>query len=222
MFIFIFAALGYLYSAISLNLIRPENARAVLAAGCLLGGMDELCQYSYNVCRQSMSVDTIGGWVEFIDSIPSQGDGTATPDLPSTSVFGQYAQKLRDDVFHFLVVTLPEVLDVQRPNQEPSSGPSGRDVLLQIYSRVPFDMFKSAVESPTFMIGQCISNRCDVPTLIFMFYRHRPSAFQIRERGNRNTKTRHRSGSWCRGDGGIGVWTEQLWEQCCARHAKTA
>ncbi|KAF8188399.1 hypothetical protein BJ912DRAFT_968767 [Pholiota molesta] len=146
-------ALGYLYSAISLNLIRPENARAVLAAGCLLGGMDELCQYSYNVCRQSMSVDTIGGWVEFIDSIPSQGDGTATPDLPSTSVFGQYAQKLRDDVFHFLVVTLPEVLDVQRPNQEPSSGPSGRDVLLQIYSRVPFDMFKSAVESPTFMIG---------------------------------------------------------------------
>ncbi|KAF8959077.1 hypothetical protein BDZ97DRAFT_1839754 [Flammula alnicola] len=146
--------LGYLYSAISLNLIRPENARAVLAAGCLLGGMDELCQYSYNVCRQSMSVETIGGWVEFIDTMPSPTDGTTTPDLPSTSVFGQYAQRLRDDVFHFLVVTLPEVLEVQRPHQEPSSGPSGRDVLLQIYSRVPFEMFKSAVESPTFLIGQ--------------------------------------------------------------------
>ncbi|KDR81796.1 hypothetical protein GALMADRAFT_240002 [Galerina marginata CBS 339.88] len=146
-------ALGYLYSAISLNLIRPDNARAVLAAGCLLGGMDELCQFSYNVCRQSMSVETIGGWVEFIDAMPSATDGTATPDLPSTSVFGQYAQRLRDDVFHFLVVTLPEVLEVQRPPQEPSSGPSGRDVLLRIYSRVPFEMFKSAVESPTFVIG---------------------------------------------------------------------
>ncbi|KAF9477378.1 hypothetical protein BDN70DRAFT_114014 [Pholiota conissans] len=146
-------ALGYLYSAVSMNLIRPGNARAVLAAGCLLGGMDDLCQYAYNVCRQSMSVDTISGWVDFIDSIPSQGDGSATPDLPPTSVFGQYAQKLRDDVFHFLVVTLPEILEVQRPNQEPSSGPTGRDVLLQIYSRVPFEMFKSAMESPTFMIG---------------------------------------------------------------------
>lgn len=146
-------ALGYLYSAISLNLIRPENARAVLAAGSLLGGMDDLSQYSYNVCRQSMSVETIGGWVDFIDTLPSHADGTATPDLPQTSVFGQYAQKLRDDVFHFLVVTLPEILEVQRPPQDSSSGPSGRDVLLQIYSRVPFEMFKSAVESPTFMIG---------------------------------------------------------------------
>lgn len=148
------AALGYLYSTISLNLIRSENSRAVLAAGCLLGGMDELCRYAYGVCRQSMSVETIGGWLEFVDTMPPQTDGTITPELPSTSIFGQYAQTLRDDVFHFLVVTLPEVLEVQRPHQEPSSGPSGRDVLLQIYSRVPFEMFKSAVESPTFVIGQ--------------------------------------------------------------------
>ena len=150
----VYAALGYLYSTISLNLIRSDNSRAVLAAGCLLGGMDELCRYAYGVCRQSMSVETIGGWLEFIDTIPPQTDGTVTPELPSTSIFGQYAQTLRDDVFHFLVVTLPEVLEVQRPHQDPSSGPSGRDVLLRIYSRVPFEMFKSAVESPTFIIGQ--------------------------------------------------------------------
>jgi hypothetical protein len=154
----LFAALGYLYSAISLNLIRHENARAVLAAGCLMGGMDDLCQYSYNMCRQSLSVTTIGGWVEFIDSIPANNDGTNTPDLPSPSVFDLYAQRLRDDVFHFLVITLPEVLEVQRTQPEPSSGPSGRDVLLQIFSRVPFEMFKSAVESPTFLIGRCCSN----------------------------------------------------------------
>ena len=153
----IYAALGYLYSTISLNLIRSDNSRAVLAAGCLLGGMEELCRYAYGVCRQSISVETIGGWLEFVDAIPLQTDGTATPitpELPSTSVFGQYAQTLRDDVFHFLVVTLPELLEVQRPHQDPPSGPNGRDMLLQIYSRVPYEMFKSAVESPTFVIGQ--------------------------------------------------------------------
>jgi len=146
-------ALGYLYSTISLNLIRSDNSRAVLAAGCLLGGMDELCRYAYGVCRQSMSVETIGSWLEFVDTMPPQTDGTVAPELPSASIFGQYAQTLRDDVFHFLVVTLPEVLEVQRPHQDPSSGPSGRDVLLRIYSQVPFEMFKSAVESPTFIIG---------------------------------------------------------------------
>ena len=151
--IYFFPALGFLYSSISLNLIRPENARAVLAAGCLLGGMEELCQYSYTVCRQSMSVETISSWLEFVDTIPFQTDGTSTPEMPSTTVFGQYAQRLRDDVFHFLVVTLPEVLEVTRPHHD-SSSTSGRDALLQIYARVPFEMFKTAVESPTFMIGQ--------------------------------------------------------------------
>ncbi|KAG6845188.1 hypothetical protein H0H87_012745 [Tephrocybe sp. NHM501043] len=148
-------ALGYLYSAISLNLIRPHNARAVLAAGCLLGGMEDLCRHSYEACRQSITVDTIGNWVEFIDSIPSSSDGTATPDLPKTSIFGLYAQRLKDDVFHFLVDTLPELLDVHQPPSErsPVSGPHGRDVLLQIYSRVPFEMFKTAVESPSFRVG---------------------------------------------------------------------
>jgi hypothetical protein len=154
--LYLLPALGYLYSAISLNLIRPDNARAVLAAGCLLGGMDDLCRYAYEACRQSISVDTIGAWVELIDSIPLSADGTVTPDLPKTSIFGLYAQRLRDDVFHFLVDTLPEILEVQQSPPEPSSlsGPSGRDVLLQIYSRVPFEMFKTAVESPTFRLGE--------------------------------------------------------------------
>jgi len=147
------AALGYLYSTISLNLVRPENARPVLAAGCLLGGMDDLCQYSYNVCRQSMSVETIGSWLEFSETTPCSPDGSISPDMTST-VFGQFAQRLRDDVFHFLVVTLPEVLEVTRSHQDSLINSAGRDTLLQIYARVPFEMFKSAVESPTFTIGK--------------------------------------------------------------------
>ncbi|KAF4576447.1 hypothetical protein EYR36_004424 [Pleurotus pulmonarius] len=149
-------ALGYLYSPISLNNIRPDNARAVLAAGCLLGGMEELCQYAYEACRQSLSVDNIGHWIEFIGSLPPPSDGSTTPEPLPTTIFGAYADRLREDVFHFLVVTLPEILDVRgtsTPQTQQPQGPSGREVLLQIFSRVPFEIFKAAVESPTFQIG---------------------------------------------------------------------
>jgi hypothetical protein len=115
--------------------------------------MDDLCRYCYEACRQSISVESIRGWVEFIDTIPSSADGATTPDLPKTSIFGIYAQRLRDDVFHFLVDTLPEILEVQQSSPDPSPGPSGREVLLQVYSRVPFDMFKTAVESPALRLG---------------------------------------------------------------------
>ncbi|KAJ7738528.1 hypothetical protein DFH07DRAFT_841118 [Mycena maculata] len=144
-------ALGYLYSSASLGLINEKNCRAVLASGHLLGGMDELCTYSYDACRQSISVDTIGEWVQFIDTIPPPSDGASTPDLTQTSIFGHYGQRLRDDVFNFLIVTLPQSLDVQPDSPSPKS--SGRDLLLQTFSRVPFDLFKTAMESPAFEIG---------------------------------------------------------------------
>jgi hypothetical protein len=143
-------ALGYLYSSASLALIRPENARSVLAAGCLLGGMEDLCSYAYNTCRQSITTDSIMEWLDIVDP-----DGLATPELPPTSVFGQYAQRLRDDVFQFLVVTLPDILEVYPRPDSPTSpiAGGGRDKLLRIYSRVPFDLFKAAIESPAFHIG---------------------------------------------------------------------
>ncbi|KAJ3554460.1 hypothetical protein NM688_g3101 [Phlebia brevispora] len=159
-------AMGYLYSAESLNSLRPENARAVLAAACLLGGMEDLCGYAYELCRQSISVENISEWLEFVEAIPSS-DGTSTPIEPHqmpqphrTAVFGPYAQRLRDDVFHFLVVRLPAILNVNSAStpatpQVEGATPSdaGRDTLLHIYARVPFDLFKAAVESPTFQIG---------------------------------------------------------------------
>jgi hypothetical protein len=166
-------ALGYLYSSVSLSLIRPENARAVLAAGCLLGGMDDLCEYAFVCCKRSITVETISSWVEFIDSIPVS---PSTPEMPTTSVFGHYAQRLRDDVFEFLVVTLPRILDVQTPQTPVDSSPvqetGGRDALLQIYARVPFEMFKAAVESPTFQIGSDQSR-----------FKFAKDAIEIRKRG---------------------------------------
>jgi hypothetical protein len=187
-----FQALGYLYSSVSLSLIRPDNARAVLAAGCLLGGMDDLCQYAYKVCTRSITVDTIGGWLEFIDTIPPPSDGSIASDLPPTSVFGQYAQRLRDDVFHFLVVTLPNVLQVQHsPSDSPASpGASGRELLLQIFSRVPFEMFKAAMESPSFHFGMWprlesvfilnVPNRTETDQARFRFAKE---AIELRKRG---------------------------------------
>jgi len=168
-------ALGYLYSPISLNLIRPDNARGVLAAGCLLGGMQELCEYAYEACRQSITQTTINEWLEFVESVsytPSQ-NGSASPLVnvqsitSTTSVFGPYAQRLRHDVLEYLVATLPAALNIHQrgpangavspsPESHSPTSPqcgSGRDTLLDIFSRVPFDLFKSAIESPTFQIG---------------------------------------------------------------------
>jgi len=146
-------ALGYLYSAVSLSLINPGNARGVLAAGCLLGGMDDLCVYSYETCKRSMSIDNIAEWLKFVDSGPSSSNGLSPTDMPSTSIFGVYAQRLRDDIFSYLVVTLPHVLDIPSTSPVESGSSQSRDTLLQVFSLVPFDMFKNAVESPTFQIG---------------------------------------------------------------------
>ncbi|KAF5391274.1 hypothetical protein D9757_001962 [Collybiopsis confluens] len=148
-------ALGYLYSSVSLKLVRPENARAVLAAGCMLGGMEELCQVAYETCKRSISIDSIGAWLEFVDAIPSPSTGADTPEVSSVRIFGSYAQSMRDDVFHFLVVTLPGVLEIQTTPSDsaPITSDSGREVLLQVFSRVPFEMFKAAIESPSFQIG---------------------------------------------------------------------
>jgi hypothetical protein len=154
-------ALGYLYSSVAMSMIHPNNARAVLAAGCLLGGMEDLCRYSYEMYRQSISVDTIGSWIELVDSLSPSGDGSSTPDVPKPSIFGFYGERLRDDLYHFLVESLPDILGVRQPPTSTEAGneTNGREVLLDIYSRLPFDLFKTAVESPTFRIGGSILPR---------------------------------------------------------------
>ena len=137
--------------------------------------MQELCEYAYEACRQSITQTTINEWLEFVESVsytPSQ-NGSASPQVnvqsitSTTNVFGPYAQRLRHDVLEYLVVTLPTALNVHQrgpangsvsPSPESPSSPSqygsGRDALLDVFSRVPFDLFKAAVESPTFQIGK--------------------------------------------------------------------
>jgi hypothetical protein len=100
-----------------------------------------------------MNVDNIAEWLKFVDSPSTSSDGLSPTDMHSTSVFGVYAQRLKDDIFNYLVVTLPNVLGIHSsPATELDQG-SNRDTLLRVFSVVPFDMFKSAVESPAFQIG---------------------------------------------------------------------
>ncbi|KAI0350076.1 hypothetical protein OH77DRAFT_1101284 [Trametes cingulata] len=159
-------ALAYLYSGAALANIRPENARGVLAAACLLGGMDDLCNYAYELCRQSISLDTLPSWLEFVDSMPVPSDGSSTPIVDQhqhsrTAVFGPYAQRLREDIFNFLVVTLPNLVNyggqatptTPLPEGASQHADAGRETLLQVFARVPFDLFKAAIESPSFQLG---------------------------------------------------------------------
>ncbi|KAL1947428.1 hypothetical protein VTO73DRAFT_14389 [Trametes versicolor] len=159
-------ALAYLYSGVSLANIRPENARGVLAAGCLLGRMEELCNYAYEICQQSISLDTLPSWLDLFDTVPAASDGSSTPTVdqpphPRTAIFGPYAPRLREDIFNFLVVTLPNLVNyggqatptTPLPEGASQHADAGRETLIQVYSRVPFDLFKAAVESPTFQLG---------------------------------------------------------------------
>lgn len=143
--------------------------------------MQELCEYAYEACRQSITQTTINEWLEFVESVsytpPQNGSASPLVNVQSitsaTNVFGPYAQRLRNDVLEYLVVTLPTVLGVHQrgpangsvsPSSESPSPSlpygSGRDTLLDVFSRVPFDLFKTAVESPTFQIGKRYMSCC--------------------------------------------------------------
>jgi len=137
--------------------------------------MQELCEYAYEACRQSITQTTINEWLEFVESVsytqPQNDSASPSVNVQSitstTSVFGPYAPRLRHDVLEYLVVTLPAALNIHQrdpangnvspspdsPSPSSQYGP-GRNTLLDIFSRVPFDLFKTAVESPTFQIGK--------------------------------------------------------------------
>ncbi|CAE6407921.1 BTB/POZ domain-containing protein 2 OS=Schizosaccharomyces pombe (strain 972 / ATCC 24843) GN=btb2 PE=1 SV=1 [Rhizoctonia solani AG-1 IB] len=147
-------ALGYLYSPYQVGLVNPSNARSVVAAACLLGGMPELADLAFECCRASISASTIVDWVNFVESIPPPpapaSDATPT-NYPQgqTSVFGPYLNQFRDLVYGYLIVTLPNVLHALAV---PEDG-NGWDELLGIYTQLPFDTLKQAIESPAFPAG---------------------------------------------------------------------
>ncbi|CAE6515580.1 unnamed protein product [Rhizoctonia solani] len=144
-------ALGYLYSPYQVGLVNPSNARSVVAAACLLGGMPELADIAFECCRASISASTIVDWVNFVESMPPPPPSDATPTYPQgqTSVFGPYLNQFRELVYSYLIVTLPNVLHAFVAPE----GGDGWDELLGIYSQLPFDTLKQAIEAPAFPAG---------------------------------------------------------------------
>ncbi|QRW27307.1 hypothetical protein RhiXN_01902 [Rhizoctonia solani] len=149
-------ALGYLYSPYQVGLVNPSNARSVVAAACLLGGMPELADLAFECCRASISASTIVDWVKFVESIPLPPTPAPTSDATptnypqgQTSVFGPYLTQFRDLVYGYLIVTLPNVLHAFAAPEEGN----GWDELLGIYTQLPFDTLKQAIESPAFPAG---------------------------------------------------------------------
>jgi len=138
-------ALGYLYSSYSATLVKPRNALSVLASACLLGGMDDLAGIAFETARHTISLDSLPSWTALLEKTMPQ------------SVLGPYAQRLKDDVFAFLVSTLPNSLGAfptySHPERKLETGETGYQALLRIYSILPFDVFKHAVESPMFPVG---------------------------------------------------------------------
>ena len=140
-----------MYSYDALAQLTYANARATLAAACLLGGMDDLCAHALAVCRESINVETISDWLIWIDALhgpavsstPSSSAVStpisATPppaqEIPMSTVYGPYAQILRSDVFDFLTSTLPAQLQAAADE----GGEEPTEVLLGIFATASFE-----------------------------------------------------------------------------------
>ena len=197
-------ALSYLYSPASLEAIHPHNARSVLAAACLLGGMDELANYTYQLALSSVSVETVMEWLDFLDSLPADTESHGT-------VFGPYARQMREDIFQFLVVSLPLSLEAFTSGESPASPvagavkpagaeASGQEALLQVYARLPFDLFKRAMESQQFPL--CASRSRTFIVIVTSHATHSRAARRFASSPLQIRKTRNRAAqdSWnCQG-----------------------
>lgn len=162
-------AIGYLYSYQAGMALSQTNARAALAAACLLGGVHDFCERAYHVCKDSIRVDTIEDWLKWVDdhsspfrshspsssavSTPRSPSPQSAQEAPVASIYGPYAQMLRDDVLEFLTVSLPSILLAESETTKAEVGGDATEALLRVFSRVPFDIFKTAMESPKFVIG---------------------------------------------------------------------
>jgi hypothetical protein len=62
-------------------MVNPTNARDVLSAATLFG-LSDLASYAYDICKQSINVESIVSWVEWCESQQHQ------PRFQSAAVVG--------------------------------------------------------------------------------------------------------------------------------------
>ena len=157
-------AIGYLYSYQASVALTQTNARAVLAAACLLGGVNDLCERAYHVCKDSIRVDSIEDWLKWVDdhsspfrshspsssavSTPRSPSPQSAQEVPVASIYGPYAQMLRDDVLEFLTVSLPSILLADSETSKTEMSGDATEALLRVFSRVPFDSQSTPTQTP--------------------------------------------------------------------------
>ncbi|KAL1409555.1 hypothetical protein Q8F55_003540 [Vanrija albida] len=154
-----YIAIQHLYHP-STHIVTPENARSVLAAAYLFGGMPELVQHAYSVASESISASNVVDYVHWLDAgsrrpaangfaFGSVGAPAPAPPSgvwadPATAPYGEWSARLRSDVLTFLIRTLPAQLHASG-----GEGTLATDArLLAAYAPLPFDLFKHCVEAP--------------------------------------------------------------------------
>lgn len=61
-------------AAYSYSMVNLSNARDVLVTSTFFG-LPELAAYAYDICKQSINADSIGGWVEWCEVQGGHGQG---------------------------------------------------------------------------------------------------------------------------------------------------
>ncbi|OXG45507.1 hypothetical protein C359_00192 [Cryptococcus neoformans Bt120] len=147
--------LQHLYNP-SMNLVYPQNARAVLATAFLFGGMPELIHHAYLVIRDSLDAKNVVDlvyWLEASSDSSAVYDGqTPSRNHREDSVkawlgdpyprYGEWTIRLRHDAVNYLLHSLPE--QVIKENKFNALD----DPLSITYAHLPYELFKALVESP--------------------------------------------------------------------------
>ncbi|WVQ74493.1 hypothetical protein IAR50_004094 [Cryptococcus sp. DSM 104548] len=151
--------LQHLYNP-SLGLIQPGNARAVLATAFLFGGMPELVHQAYFITRDSIDANNAVDLVHWL-GVPLEPAmyGQQPPAKASNGVqsgeggisawldnpyprYGEWTVRLKHDVINYLLNDLPERVVQEGKLATPDNA------LVATYSLLPYELFKSLVESP--------------------------------------------------------------------------
>ncbi|OCF34685.1 hypothetical protein I316_03728 [Kwoniella heveanensis BCC8398] len=148
-------ALQHLYNP-SQHLINVHNARSVLSTSYLFGGVPELTHHAYTVIRSSFDPDNISEYVQWLSIDPALygaefrngGASAGLTDIWSDTSssgggrYGDWTARLKQDVLEYLLHALPSQI------MSDKSSLIADPRLLSVYSKLPYELFKSLIENP--------------------------------------------------------------------------
>lgn len=150
--------------------VNPANARSVLAVATVFG-IPELAAYAYEVCRQSLSMDNIIDWVNWIDQqAPPTSDQVSTPPSPAPTpnnvpIDGGYVpgaglphSNVTSERMNF--GTTPGVSYSPAPSQAGSSSSAAQNVESTSQSKTPNGWQDVLSQPPTSFVTRLKQDMC--------------------------------------------------------------